>query len=77
MHKDYEARGLKIVGFPCNQFRDQEPGTAEEIRKFVDGYGVTFPLSEKLDVNGPDTHDVFKYLRNHSSLYDDNKKAAK
>jgi len=56
-------RGLRILAFPCNQFGKQEPGTASDIRKFVDGYGVTFDVFAKVDVNGPRAHPVFRVLR--------------
>lgn len=60
---DYRDRGFVVIGFPCNQFGDQEPGSAEEIGAFCQkNFGVTFPLGAKLDVNGPDAHPLFKYL---------------
>lgn len=52
-----------VLGFPCNQFGGQEPGSAKEILDFVAGYGVTFPLFEKVDVNGANTHPLFKFLK--------------
>lgn len=53
LQKDYASRGFSVVGFPCNQFAGQEPGTAQEIQTFCSTtYGVTFPLFEKIDVNG-------------------------
>ena len=59
----YAARGFSVLGFPCNQFLGQEPGTSEEIAEFCSAtYGVTFPLFEKLDVNGPDQHPLFAEL---------------
>lgn len=61
--RDYRDQGLVVVGFPCNQFGSQEPGTPEEIGAFCQkNYGVTFPLSEKVEVNGPDAHPLFKFL---------------
>ena len=54
MYTQYEADGLEIVAYPCNQFGAQEPGTPEEIIETTDSYGVTFPVMEKIDVNGPD-----------------------
>lgn len=61
--RDYRDRGLVVIGFPCNQFGAQEPGTAQEIGAFCEShFGVSFPLSEKIDVNGPDAHPLFKYL---------------
>ncbi len=54
---------FEILGFPCNQFANQEPGTSSEIQSFCQlNYGVTFPLFEKIDVKGPDIHPLFKYL---------------
>jgi glutathione peroxidase len=61
-HK-YEDRGFSVVGFPCNQFGGQEPGTAEEIESFCStSYGVTFPLFEKIEVNGPGRHPIYPEL---------------
>ena len=61
-HK-YEDRGFSVVGFPCNQFGGQEPGTAEEIESFCStSYGVTFPLFEKIEVNGPGRHPIYQEL---------------
>jgi glutathione peroxidase len=63
LHEEYRDRGLIVVGVPCNQFKGQEPGTAEEIAEFCSAtYGVTFPMTEKLDVNGPDAHPLFQRL---------------
>ena len=60
LHEQFAARGLSVVGFPCNQFGGQEPGTAEEIAQFCSAtYGVTFPLFEKIEVNGPGRHAVY------------------
>lgn len=61
--KDYRDRGLTVVGVPCNQFMGQEPGTAEEIQTFCStNYGVTFPLLEKIDVNGANRHPLYAEL---------------
>ncbi len=61
--KKYRERGLVVLGFPCNQFGQQEPGGAGEIEGFCQvNYGVTFPMFEKVDVNGPAAHPVFKLL---------------
>ena len=63
LHEQYAGRGFSVVGFPCNQFGGQEPGTEEEIATFCSTtYGVTFPLMEKIDVNGPDRHPVYEEL---------------
>ena len=59
----YADRGLIVLGVPCNQFGGQEPGTAEDIVEFCQAnYGVTFPLTEKVDVNGPDRHPLYQQL---------------
>jgi glutathione peroxidase len=64
LYKDYCDRGLAVLGFPCNQFGRQEPGTAEEIGAFCEkNYGVTFPMFGKIDVNGPGTHPLYQYLK--------------
>lgn len=63
LQKHYESKGFTVVGFPCNQFAGQEPGTAEEIQEFCSAtYGVTFPLTEKIDVNGGDRHPIYQEL---------------
>jgi glutathione peroxidase len=63
IHERYAERGFSVVGFPCNQFGGQEPGTAEEIATFCStSYGVTFPIMEKIEVNGPDRHPVYTEL---------------
>ena len=63
LHKRFADRGFSVVGFPCNQFHGQEPGTAEEIAEFCSTtYGVTFPMFEKIDVNGPNRHPIYAEL---------------
>ena len=63
LHEEYGPRGFTVVGFPSNQFMGQEPGTAEEIAAFCSAtYGVTFPLAEKIEVNGPGAHPVYRRL---------------
>ncbi len=63
LYDDYNGRGLEILGFPCNQFGAQEPGSESEIGTFCQmNYGVGFPMFEKVDVNGNDAHPVYKYL---------------
>ena len=65
LYQEYKDNGLVIIGFPCNQFGKQEPGTSEEIQDFcITNYNVTFPLSEKIEVNGSDVHPLYKYLKN-------------
>jgi len=62
--KQYGARGLVVLGFPCNQFGEQEAGSAEEIAAFCDmTYGVTFPLFTKIEVNGPGADPLYKWLK--------------
>ena len=63
LHERYRDRGFSVVGFPCNQFAGQEPGTAEEIETFCSTtYGVTFPMFEKIDVNGANRHPIYAEL---------------
>ncbi|HEY5302712.1 MAG TPA: glutathione peroxidase [Acidimicrobiales bacterium] len=63
LEETYAGRDFEVVGFPCNQFMGQEPGTAEEIQTFCSTtYGVTFPLFEKIDVNGADQHPIYAQL---------------
>ncbi|GAA2740309.1 MULTISPECIES: glutathione peroxidase [Kitasatospora] len=63
LQQRYAERGFTVLGFPCNQFMGQEPGTAEEIQTFCSTtYGVSFPLFEKLDVNGDERHPLFARL---------------
>jgi len=63
LQKKYEAKGFTVIGFPCNQFGGQEPGSAQEIQEFCSAtYGVTFPMMEKIEVNGPGRHDIYKAL---------------
>jgi glutathione peroxidase-family protein len=63
LYEKYADKGLVILGFPCNQFGQQEPGSASEIQSFCETrFGVKFPLFEKVDVNGKDAHPLFQYL---------------
>ena len=63
LQKKYAAKGFTVIGFPCNQFGGQEPGTAEEIQTFcATNYGITFPIMEKIDVNGDTRHPIYKAL---------------
>jgi glutathione peroxidase len=65
LYQEYKEKGLVIIGFPCNQFGKQEPGTSEEINDFCNlNYDVTFPMSTKVDVNGKNAHPLFRYLKN-------------
>ncbi len=63
LQKTYGDKGFSVIGFPCNQFMGQEPGTSEEIAEFCSTtYGVTFPLMEKIEVNGDDRHPIYAEL---------------
>jgi len=69
LHQSYQNKGLEVIGFPCNQFLDQEPGTAEEIKSFCQlNYGVSFELAQKLDVRGETADPLFKYLVSEKSF---------
>jgi glutathione peroxidase len=64
LYRRYRERGFAVLGFPCNQFGQQEPGNAEEIRKFCSlNYDVSFPLFAKIDVNGANTHPLYALLK--------------
>ncbi|MCV6608265.1 MAG: glutathione peroxidase [Campylobacterales bacterium] len=66
LHKKYKDRGLVILGFPCNQFMNQEPGDEKSISEnCLINYGVSFQMFEKINVNGKDGHPLYKYLKNH------------
>lgn len=68
LNKKYKDQGLVILGFPCNQFLNQEPGNQEEIASFCTlNYGVSFPIMQKVDVNGDKTDPVYKYLKKQKS----------
>jgi len=64
VYQQFKDKGVEVLGFPCNQFGGQEPGSADEIGTFCErNFGVTFPLFEKIDVNGSDAHPLFKHLK--------------
>lgn len=64
IHETYGPKGLVVLGFPCDQFAHQEPGTDSDIEQFCSiNYGVTFPLMKKVDVNGKDAHPLFAWLK--------------
>ncbi|WP_339734722.1 glutathione peroxidase [uncultured Gimesia sp.] len=68
LHDKYKDQGLVVLGFPCNQFGAQEPGTALQISEFcTKNYGVTFDMFSKVDVNGAEASDLFKYLTSQKS----------
>ncbi len=63
LYEKYGSQGLEVLGFPCNQFGQQEPGTEQQIQSFCETrYGVTFPLFQKIDVNGSNAHPLYQYL---------------
>jgi glutathione peroxidase len=67
LHERYSDKGLSILGFPCNQFLSQEPGTEEEIKNFCSSsYGVKFDMFSKLDVNGVSAHPLYRFLKKHA-----------
>lgn len=68
LHEEFADQGLVVLGFPCDQFAHQEPGSDTEIEEFCRlNHGVTFPLSTKIDVNGKKTHPIFAFLKEHTS----------
>lgn len=67
LYESYKDRGFEVLGFPCNQFGGQEPGDANEIAEFCKvNFGVTFPLMEKVDVNGPGASPLFDWLKSEA-----------
>ena len=68
LHQKYKDKGFTILGFPCNQFGNQEPGTNTEIKEFcTKEYGVTFPMFDKIEVNGANRHPLYSYLAGEGS----------
>tara|TARA_B100000945_G_scaffold59611_1_gene44312 strand:- start:413 stop:892 length:480 start_codon:yes stop_codon:yes gene_type:complete len=68
IYKKYKDKGFEIIGFPCNQFAFQEPGSNQEIKEFCDtNYGVTFEIMNKIKVNGPKADPLFKFLKKQKS----------
>ncbi|MEQ2168369.1 Phospholipid hydroperoxide glutathione peroxidase, mitochondrial [Goodea atripinnis] len=63
MHASYAEQGLRILGFPCNQFGGQEPGTDADIKEFAKGYNAEFDLFSKIDVNGDNAHPLWKWMK--------------
>jgi len=64
LYRTYRERGLEVLGFPCNQFGDQEPGDGARIWNFCEkNYGVTFPLFARIEVNGPNAHPLYRFLK--------------
>jgi len=67
LYTEFKEQGLVILGFPCNQFGHQDPGSNDEIQEFCQiNYGVSFPIFGKIDVNGDNTHPLFKYLKSEA-----------
>lgn len=67
LYQKYKAQGLEILGFPCNQFGGQEPGSSDQIASFCQkNYGVSFPMFAKVNVKGPEAHVIFRFLTNNS-----------
>lgn len=67
LYQQYKEQGLEILGFPCNQFGKQEPGSTQEIAQFCElNFGVSFPLYGKVDVNGENAHPLFDYLKSEA-----------
>ena len=67
LHRDLGARGLAVLAFPCNQFGQQEPGSAEQIAAFCETrYSVTFPVFAKIDVNGDSAHPLYRWLKHQA-----------
>ena len=70
MQRDLGPRGLTVLAFPCGQFGNAEPGTADDIRKYADKHGATFQLFSKVQVNGPSAHPLFSYLKQKTDFSD-------
>ena len=67
LNQEYKDRGLVVIGFPCNQFASQDPGSDSEIEGFCQlNYGVTFQIMKKVDVNGSEAHPIFQYLKSQT-----------
>ena len=76
LHKKYAGRGFAVLGFPSNQFGQQEPGPDTEIAEFCEmNFGVTFPMFSKVDVNGPNAHPLYKYLTSEKKGCSDRKES--
>ena len=68
LHRDLSSRGFSVLGFPCNQFGGQEPGNAKEIAAFCEtNYDVTFPMFDKIDVNGANAHPLYNHIKGEKS----------
>jgi len=72
LYDKYKSRGFVVLGFPCNQFGNQEPHDESTIKQMVaEKYGVTYPLFSKVDVNGPGTHPIFQFLKSFDTMGED------
>ncbi|KAA3628587.1 MAG: glutathione peroxidase [Proteobacteria bacterium] len=70
LHEKYGKRGFNVVGLPCNQFANQEPGSEAEIQQFCDmNYHVTFPMTAKVEVNGADRHPLYEFLAGQNAAF--------
>lgn len=69
LYAQYKDEGLEVLAFPCNQFMKQESKSESEIACFVQNYKVKFPMFSKISVNGPDTHELYLYLKQHSDQF--------
>lgn len=70
LYRRYQSEGLVVLGFPCNQFGNQDPGSSDEILSFCQiNYGVSFPMFQKIDVNGDHTDPIFDYLKSNSKAF--------
>ena len=68
LYEKYSTKGFTVLGFPCNQFANQDPGTDDEIKSFCNlNYGVTFPVFSKIEVNGENEHPLYKFLKSKAS----------
>src|SRR5436190_2102773 len=68
LHRAFKPRGFLVLGFPCNQFGGQEPGNAKQIEQFcASNYSISFPMFQKIDVNGSNTHPLYQFLKNAKS----------
>ena len=71
LYTELESQGLQILGFPCNQFAGQEPGTNQQIHEYTKTlYNVTFPVFEKIDVNGENACEIYRFLKDNSELFE-------
>mmetsp|Transcript_27789 Transcript_27789/g.37124 ORF Transcript_27789/g.37124 Transcript_27789/m.37124 type:complete len:84 (+) Transcript_27789:251-502(+) len=78
LHQRYEQAGLQVIGFPCGQFLNQEETTNEKIKKVtIEKFNVRFPLMDKVLVNGPEAHEVFKWLRSNTKELQSRKQPGK